>query len=361
MVTVLPQPNTISNGQAGNATPVNDNFIAAFANDAALLAAILALQTSSSGAGVFPGFDITADPVYLTGNTFSVKSISCTDSTNTLIISKSTSTTVNTNTIGLNGIAQSPNLTGTISVSNGAATVTGTGTAFTTDFQVGDVLTTAGGQLRKVASITNNLNLTVTENFTSTENTVTYKRGGLVKTTFYYLYAVVKADGTLPGLLLSTRNVAGGDTLVDLPSAYTASRQLKFSPRIDGGLNLNPFIANGREILYRDFNITAYEIITGLTAIDWTTVNLALLVPKTSRMGIISTRSFNNTGPGFTYVRPSPTSGGEITLSEITIANQVETLQRLAIATNSSQQIAAKVTLGAALTLGVAGFIVTEV
>ncbi|MHA4892987.1 hypothetical protein, partial [Enterococcus faecium] len=76
--------------------------------------------------------------------------------------------------------------------------------------------------------------------WTSTESSVTAKRGGKAPNTHYLLYAI--SDGTTPGLLLSMRNVAGGDTLVDLPSGYTASRQQAFAVRLDPAGNLLPFL-----------------------------------------------------------------------------------------------------------------------
>lgn len=53
---------------------------------------------------------------------------------------------------------------GTISTSGTA--VTGSGTAFTTDYSAGDVIGVAGGEFRIVDSVTDNTNLTVTQAFT---------------------------------------------------------------------------------------------------------------------------------------------------------------------------------------------------
>ena len=69
----------------------------------------------------------------------------------------------------------SPILDGTVSVTAEATTtVTGTGTAFTTDFAIGRSIFTAGGQERTVASITSDTLMTVSDHWATTETAVTY-------------------------------------------------------------------------------------------------------------------------------------------------------------------------------------------
>lgn len=185
----------------------------------------------------FPrSFNATAVPIYASTTTFTVASIACRDSANASDISKTTSTTVDITTTGINGIAQSSNLTGTISVSSSGTSVTGSSTTFTSDYVVGDVITTAGGQSRKITVISSNTSMTVSPAWTSTETTVTYKRGGRAPSCDYYLYAI--NNGATPGLILSTRSVAAGNTLVDMPSGYTATRQLAFTATTNSSSNL---------------------------------------------------------------------------------------------------------------------------
>lgn len=147
------------------------------------------------------------------------------DDTFAIDIDVLTPQTIDISTTGLNGVCQSANLTGTIAVSSGAATVTGTGTAFTTDFTVGDVIRTNGGQARRIIAIASNTSLTVESNWSSNESGVAFKRGGEAPNTKYYIYAVLSS--VTNGYVLSTRNAEGGQTLVDLPSGVAYKRQLQ--------------------------------------------------------------------------------------------------------------------------------------
>jgi hypothetical protein len=180
----------------------------------------------------------SAAPVYATSSTMTVASIAERDSMDAINIQKTSSTTVDIATTGLNGLAQSANLSGTVSVTSGSTTVTFSASQAGV-LQVGDVVTTAGGQSRRLAS-GSGTSWVSESNFSSTETTVTVKRGGRATNTWYYLYAIT--DNVTPGLILSTRNVAGGDTLADLPTGYTLSRQIPFATRLNGSSNIIPFM-----------------------------------------------------------------------------------------------------------------------
>lgn len=72
---------------------------------------------------------------------------------------------------------ESSNAVGTVSVTNGANSVTGVGTNFTSDFVVGDYIQVSNGiskQIREVSAITNTTFLRVTQNFSNTQSTVRY-------------------------------------------------------------------------------------------------------------------------------------------------------------------------------------------
>ncbi len=206
--------------------------------------AIDAKITAATNSNAYPiGYHGSAPPVYVSASTFTVANIRERDSSNTFNLTKTGSTTVNATTTGLNGIAQSPNLTGTVTVASGNAGVTFS--ASQAGLQVGDVITTAGGQARQLIAGAGTA-WTAESNWGASESTVTVKRGGLAKNTFYNLYAISQAAGANTGLLLSTRNVAGGDTLVDLPSGYTLSNQLAFFINQDASANIIPFyVAQG--------------------------------------------------------------------------------------------------------------------
>jgi hypothetical protein len=81
------------------------------------------------------------------------------------------------------------NLSGTITVATGVGTTTtqgdsiiGSGTTFQTDFAVGNKIVTAGGQTKRIYSITSNtlMNLGLGDYFETSETNVTYKNGGYV-------------------------------------------------------------------------------------------------------------------------------------------------------------------------------------
>jgi hypothetical protein len=67
--------------------------------------------------------------------------------------------------------------TGTVSVTAGAATVTGSGTSFTTEFAVNDDIK-INNEVFNVLSITDNLNLTVDGNFASSASSQVIKKNG---------------------------------------------------------------------------------------------------------------------------------------------------------------------------------------
>jgi hypothetical protein len=190
------------------------------------------------------------------------------------------------NNTGLNGISISPNLSGTVTVTAGSNTVTGQSTTFATQFIVGDVIRTASGQAMRIVSVHNNTSLTVEGNWVSTENNVTFRRGGRAPNTWYQLYAIGNTNAG--NFILSTRNIAANEALLDLPSGYNRQRQLAFSSRTDANGNLLPFIvANGwpinPTILY---GLESYNILSG-SSTTFTVVNTNNFVPTTSRIALI--------------------------------------------------------------------------
>lgn len=299
MTSVTPKSRTLANGTANDAAPVEANFTELYNNDSTLATALTAVEngnlitattltlnsaySGSSPSNMFlsvergtlanTGFrwnesskvwEVTNDgtnyfaivnssplsrfrgsaiPVYASTTTFSMAYINEFTLSTPTLISKSTSTTVDLTTTGINGIAQSANLTGTISVTSGTNTVTGSSTTFNSDFQVGDVIRTNGGQLRRITNVGGATSITVESNWGSTETGVAYRRGGRAPNTFYNLYAI--SDGTTPGLIMTTRNVAGSDSLVDMPTGYTLTRQIPFAVRLNASSNMIPWFVVG--------------------------------------------------------------------------------------------------------------------
>lgn len=153
------------------------------------------------------------------------------NSVNSGDIDISSAQTIDIATVGANGMSQSANQTGTITVSSGASTVTGTGTSFTTIFNVGDVITTAGGQSRRITIIASNTSLTVESNWSSNETGVTFKRGGRSPSTEYYLHA--SENGNIARYFLSTRL-----TNPDLATGYTRFRHTDWIIPLDSSSNI---------------------------------------------------------------------------------------------------------------------------
>lgn len=132
-------------------------------------------------------------------------------------------------------ILQSANLTGTITVTAGSAAFSGSGTAFLTDLIVGDVVQTAGGQARRIATLTSDTAGTFESAMTSTETGVTYKRGGKARNCCYRLFAIRRDSDGGADYAASTR-----DTPVDLPAGWSSYALVDYAPVDAAGNNL-PF------------------------------------------------------------------------------------------------------------------------
>jgi len=152
-------------------------------------------------------------------------------------------------------ILQSGNLAGTITITTDI-NVVGTGTAFLTDFVVGEPIQTQSGQCRRVATITSNEAMTVESAWTSAETAHTYKRGGKARNSCYRVFAIRKdSDGTVD-IAASTR-----DTPVDLPSGWSVLQRIMFQ-LTDGAGNNRQFDQNGAVVLLR-------TAITHLNAVNY--------------------------------------------------------------------------------------------
>lgn len=168
-------------------------------------------------------------PRYVDANNISVsRGATWTTSGNVLIYTTS-STNISTATLGLGGFLQTANLAGTASCSG--VTVTGSGTSFSTDFQIGDVIWFTGGATRRITAIGSNTSMTVESSLT--QSSTNYRRGGCARNTFYYLYAIRhNTTATTSSLVMTARNIAGGDTIPTnmFPANYgNHVRQLPFA------------------------------------------------------------------------------------------------------------------------------------
>ncbi|MFM7468834.1 MAG: hypothetical protein ACKO37_04990 [Vampirovibrionales bacterium] len=183
-------------------------------------------------------FQASSPPAYVSSTSLRVDQILCRSADDTDDLRKLTATTLSLNTFGLNGVVRSAALSGFVTVTAGSSSVTGVGTSFTTDFVIGDTLSTVNGQSRRITAITGNSALSVESAFGANEtNVVCYRGGTPAPNTDYYLYAVKQSDGTI-GLVLSSRCAAVNQPLVDLPqtlgvtTAVTVWRQFPFAVRL---------------------------------------------------------------------------------------------------------------------------------
>ncbi len=356
---------TLSGVKTFSSIPVLPATDPATENEAVRKAYVDSLKTYFESA--VQGLIITPPPTYENTSTLSLGPFSVSGG-NEMIV-KSTPTTVNIASSGLNGTAQSDNLAGTVSVTSGSAAVNGTDTHFTTDFQVGDVIAVSGAQNRRITAIASDTSLMVESNFTATVSGANYKRGGEAPSTWYYLYAIT--DGITPGLILSTRNGAGGETLLDLPTGYEDTRQLPFAVRNDASANFLPWlVANGwpdRPLIKFTNLFLGHTNTPPATAVlnassgatTYTDVDCSAFIPKIARIGYFNVL-FSRAVTSYHYVRPNGVTSdveGFMTTSDSSIAQR-----NLFMDTDASQVIEYKAgTTSVISAIAVAGFVITEV
>lgn len=259
----------------------------------------------------------SAVPKYASASSYTIASFNVTNNDATGYITATSTKTADLSSAGAaGGVAQSDNLDGTITTTSGSTTITGSGTDFSTDFIVGDVITSSGGTARRITAINSATDITVASNWGANETGVTYKRGGEAPSTHYHLYAI----GSPAALLWSTRNVAGGNTMVDLPSGYTSYKQLKFSVQNNSSSNIIPqSVAAGwpqQPTIIYDVSTSYYNgssftngtnaVLTGGTSASFATLSLGSYVPPTSRSVIM--HALAATGPYVGAVRATSSS-----------------------------------------------------
>lgn len=177
--------------------------------------------------GTFPGGLPTGSP-----SSSTIRYVRVQSSTTVTVFTSRANAVANTSPVDITDAG-----TGTHSIDG--RYIIGTGSSFTADFQVGDTISISGGTPRRILSELSATLLFVDIAPTETLFEQTYRRGGLAPKTWYYLYAV--SDGSTNGFILSTRNLAIGHTLVDLPTGYIYYRQLPFTLRIDENRQIVPY------------------------------------------------------------------------------------------------------------------------
>ena len=179
-------------GAVGLLTGIGTSMLPAFASADALnplTERSLTLSSSSPGWSYLDGSgNIKYAPPHSgangqkTGDTFSYRMSSFNKTVKAITFQYCTTpagscTSPGNNTIDpiLNSGATTATATGTITLSSGSPSVTGSGTSFTTELNVGAEIVTAGNHLYTVQSITNNTALTLTANASASEAGVAFK------------------------------------------------------------------------------------------------------------------------------------------------------------------------------------------
>ena len=253
-------------------------------------------------------------PVYVSSTSFSIASLMERSWDDTYDIINSGTTTVST----ASNILISANLSGTVTAASGQATVTGTGTSFTTNFQVGDPFSFNGGAVVLIiASITSATSLTLISNVPTTQTNVTYARGGKANNGIYYLYALANTTTGATECVLSSRSQATGDTLVDLPTGYNEYRQLPFAVVLDSTGVIIPFTVlhwhSSPLILYQyalsTSQASCLQIFTGAVTTTMANLSLATYIPKIAGIGLLAVYANYTSASTDQYYVTDPTIG----------------------------------------------------
>jgi hypothetical protein len=259
----------------------------------------------------------------------------------------------------VNTINYSSALSGTVSYSS--TTVTGTGTSFTTDFKVGDVIFSKEYG-RKITAIASNTSMTIDSAMPASYAGVTYKRGGYAPNTWYYVYSIF--NGTTSNLWASTRNLSAGDTLVDLPSGYTYYRQTALALKTTSSGRILPFRVTGDwpkhpTIIYNGtFNVNGAlttTVANAFTTTTFTPVDCSSFVPAISTNPIFYYSATGSGGPAIT-TRPSGNHTVGVTTVTLPESGYGDTFVAHC---NSSQKIDLK-TSAITIYLSVYGYTVTS-
>lgn len=177
-ITTLSPPLPATSGGTGNSTYVVGQILVA---DSTTTLTPLSIPPSSNGTmlitsntspvgleynnSIYVNYNNFGCPTYISNSSYIFPYYYGRNSTNTnnIII---TNQPIDISTIGINGITQPAiNLTGTIFPDNSSSTIIGTGTTFTTDLMINDIITVEG-QPRKINTINSDASITIDSPFT---------------------------------------------------------------------------------------------------------------------------------------------------------------------------------------------------
>lgn len=192
--------------------------------------------------------------------------------------------------------------------------------------------------------------------------------GSEANSTWYYVYAISKAAGADPGLILSVTNEAVSGSIT-FPTDYTLKRQLPFAIRNDGSGNIIQFyVGDGwpsRPVVHYQVQFTDYggtvgatNVLDGGTATSFTDIDLSSFVPPISTLAYIKFDNFANAG--IVKFRQNGHTATEGYMVQAGTTN-TDTTGLIPIQTDSSQVIEYDIDTAGDVDVAVEGFVVTEV
>lgn len=178
-ITTLSPPLPATSGGTGNSTYVVGQILVA---DSTTTLTSLSIPSSSNGTmlitsdtspigleysnSIYINYVNFGCPTYISNSSYIFHYYYGRNSTNTNNIIINNNKTINISTTGINGITQtSINLTGTIFPDPSTSIITGTGTTFTTDLMINDIIT-VGVESRKINAINSSTSITIDSPFT---------------------------------------------------------------------------------------------------------------------------------------------------------------------------------------------------
>lgn len=190
------------------------------------------------------------------------------------------------------------NLSGTVSLTAGTEVVAGSGTAFTTELAVGDVIKTAGGKFGRVASISSDTELILTRAWGyTTESAVTYKK---ILPNSFNNFRGVEFCGTVHDADASGYGFFDYSTLTDCLAHHANGGGCGFVPDHTRGLRIINCRSHSNDNSGFSFE-TCEEIVT-IGGASWGNINGNgyQLISGSTRCQVIGMDAYGNGGHGFT-------------------------------------------------------------
>lgn len=246
-----------------------------------------------SGVGVLaPHKNLTISQTSVTAIDVDADELVLTADNDEQVLLKSWDLTVDITTNGING---APRVTKTGTYSTTGTSVSGTGSAFDTEFEVGDVLwSDTEGVGRRITAITNATTMTVKSAYPTDVSGDNVVRNGEAPETFFHVHAIW--NGTTKAAILDTREV-----VADVPAGYTHKGLV-------GAIrnNVSGNIVDLRQV-DRVAHMEEVTLVSDTSAASPTQVDASIGVP-TSAKNIFGWCSFTGSAGAFVDITPTSTA-----------------------------------------------------